>query len=706
MAGIHMTTWSAFRTFTATKLVDCKKGAGRENTTVLACCNAVGKVLPPLIVFQGANLWSTWKGANDMPGTFYACNERGWMTSAEQLRNYEETETQPEVYKPKINDWVVLRFQSKKNELHFVGQATGVIDEGGPLEESFSCDDQSKRMAVGCRGAAFSSIKSMLRIDQWAWVILLCKWVIMGHFASQMCHYGSFRGHYGVIRGRYGVIRCQHCNQGSLWAMIIRCHEAKVKVVCIQYGGWEMPTKMVVAYQYGGLQSSGSRSRSKVHVSEVKGQWHPIWRSDDVSRWRRPAHALLCTMPLPCPRGPRQAESAIRTLTLTSKFMAVPAAVARPWAHMVTARRASRVSWSLHCSTRWRAAHMAPAAKRRLSAASAILTTSVDTLPLLRSTTTHLLPASTPFVWYIPVELKQRSVYREQPIRMALKREGEFLGSMTSGSTKLPTRPTLVRSASVHLDSYVRLDGLEPIHQSSPIIFGISSLILASPQQSTSVILSKNPQYWPILTNPPLQSSEIIFQSSPILSYPQKSYSAILHNLQQSSSTILTNLQLSSSAIFPNTEQSSSPILRNPRQSSEILKNLHQSTQILSNHPHESSSILINPPLQSSAILHNPQQSSPVLRKPAIQYLAIIHNPHQYSAILPRNHYQSSPILRNPPLQSSKILHNLRQSSSAILTNPQPSCSAIFPNPHQYSVIPLPYRGRDGVVVRLLDFPF
>ncbi|KAJ8871500.1 hypothetical protein PR048_027822 [Dryococelus australis] len=27
------------------------------------------------------SLQSTWKGANDMPGTFYACSERGWMTS-------------------------------------------------------------------------------------------------------------------------------------------------------------------------------------------------------------------------------------------------------------------------------------------------------------------------------------------------------------------------------------------------------------------------------------------------------------------------------------------------------------------------------------------------------------------------------------------------------------------------------------------------
>ncbi|XP_046685094.1 uncharacterized protein LOC124370837 [Homalodisca vitripennis] len=58
-----------------------QEGTGRDNTTVLGCCNAAGVVLPPLIIFQGANLWSSWKGQYDLPGTFYACSEKGWMTS-------------------------------------------------------------------------------------------------------------------------------------------------------------------------------------------------------------------------------------------------------------------------------------------------------------------------------------------------------------------------------------------------------------------------------------------------------------------------------------------------------------------------------------------------------------------------------------------------------------------------------------------------
>lgn len=38
------------------------EGSGKENTTVMACISAAGILLPPLIIFQGAHLWSSWKG--------------------------------------------------------------------------------------------------------------------------------------------------------------------------------------------------------------------------------------------------------------------------------------------------------------------------------------------------------------------------------------------------------------------------------------------------------------------------------------------------------------------------------------------------------------------------------------------------------------------------------------------------------------------
>lgn len=59
-------------------------GSLKENTTVLACVNANGDALPPLIVFEASNLWSTWKGSEEqgmVPGTFFGVSQSGWMTS-------------------------------------------------------------------------------------------------------------------------------------------------------------------------------------------------------------------------------------------------------------------------------------------------------------------------------------------------------------------------------------------------------------------------------------------------------------------------------------------------------------------------------------------------------------------------------------------------------------------------------------------------
>jgi len=56
-------------------------GAGRENITVLATCNAAGRSLPPLIVFSGKNFQSTWKGTNALEKTMYGISDNGWMTT-------------------------------------------------------------------------------------------------------------------------------------------------------------------------------------------------------------------------------------------------------------------------------------------------------------------------------------------------------------------------------------------------------------------------------------------------------------------------------------------------------------------------------------------------------------------------------------------------------------------------------------------------
>ena len=51
----------------------------RDNITTLAVCNATGKVLDPLIIFQGKNFQSLWRGDMALPNTFYGVTINGWM---------------------------------------------------------------------------------------------------------------------------------------------------------------------------------------------------------------------------------------------------------------------------------------------------------------------------------------------------------------------------------------------------------------------------------------------------------------------------------------------------------------------------------------------------------------------------------------------------------------------------------------------------
>lgn len=66
-------------------------GPGKENTTVLMCCNAVGDKAPPLIIFKGKNVWDQWIAPPDtgFPKTTYAATSNGWMEST-VFKNYFE----------------------------------------------------------------------------------------------------------------------------------------------------------------------------------------------------------------------------------------------------------------------------------------------------------------------------------------------------------------------------------------------------------------------------------------------------------------------------------------------------------------------------------------------------------------------------------------------------------------------------------------
>lgn len=56
-------------------------GTGREAFTVMAGISAGGEKLPPLILFKGKNLQSTWKADKAYPGTQYAVSPNGWMVT-------------------------------------------------------------------------------------------------------------------------------------------------------------------------------------------------------------------------------------------------------------------------------------------------------------------------------------------------------------------------------------------------------------------------------------------------------------------------------------------------------------------------------------------------------------------------------------------------------------------------------------------------
>lgn len=59
------------------KIRFCSSG-NKSQITVVGCVNAIGQVLPPLIIFNAKNLNLDWT-VGEVPGTMYGLSENGWI---------------------------------------------------------------------------------------------------------------------------------------------------------------------------------------------------------------------------------------------------------------------------------------------------------------------------------------------------------------------------------------------------------------------------------------------------------------------------------------------------------------------------------------------------------------------------------------------------------------------------------------------------
>ncbi len=56
------------------------KNHSKSQFSVMFCCNAAGKMLPPMVVYKSANevVYSSW-GEGGLDGTTYAASKSGWF---------------------------------------------------------------------------------------------------------------------------------------------------------------------------------------------------------------------------------------------------------------------------------------------------------------------------------------------------------------------------------------------------------------------------------------------------------------------------------------------------------------------------------------------------------------------------------------------------------------------------------------------------
>jgi hypothetical protein len=125
----------------------------RENTTVLACVNAAGEKMPPLVIFKGKNLWNKWIPANEtFPGTSYTATPNGWMTS-EVFENWFKNQFLPFVGEVRP---IILIFDD--HTTHVTPQLLQLAEESGVIIQKLPAHTSSKLQPLDV--ACFSSLKT------------------------------------------------------------------------------------------------------------------------------------------------------------------------------------------------------------------------------------------------------------------------------------------------------------------------------------------------------------------------------------------------------------------------------------------------------------------------------------------------------------------------------------------------------------------
>ena len=63
-----------------TKKVRYRSSGRKGKVTIVACGNAAGQVIPPMVIFDAKNLNHAWT-ENEIPGTKYGLSDKGWITT-------------------------------------------------------------------------------------------------------------------------------------------------------------------------------------------------------------------------------------------------------------------------------------------------------------------------------------------------------------------------------------------------------------------------------------------------------------------------------------------------------------------------------------------------------------------------------------------------------------------------------------------------